>query len=183
MSITDPGERSAADIEREVEATRARLTGTVEELKERVAPGQVAEQAMDWLRGSGGREFLGNLGTTIRDNPMPVLLVAAGIGWLALSGGRDRAASRAWSRDDRAAPPVEGGQGYAGAYPGEIYGESYAGESYPPETYARRTGDAGGPSVTARAGEAATGLRDRAGAVAERAGEAASELRDRAAAA
>ena len=35
MSMDDMGDRSAAQIEREVEQTRARLTGTVQELKER----------------------------------------------------------------------------------------------------------------------------------------------------
>jgi hypothetical protein len=152
-STTDPGNRSAAEIERDVERTRARLTGTVEELKERVSPGQVAEQAMDWLRGSGGREFLGNLGTSVRDNPMPVLLVAAGIGWLALAGGRG------------AASPSRGGQSWAG---GSYPGESYAGEGYPAETYAGTHplqglhGDGNGPSVTERAGAALGGVRDTA---------------------
>ena len=70
MSSTNPGDRSAAEIERDVERTRARLTGTVEELKDRVSPGQMAEQAMDWLRSSGGRRFAGNLGATVRDNPV-----------------------------------------------------------------------------------------------------------------
>lgn len=150
---TDPGNRSAAEIERDVERTRARLTGTVEELKDRVSPGQVAEQAMDWLRGSGGREFIGNLGATVRDNPMPVLLVAAGIGWLALAGGRGGSA------------PARAGQRWtAGAYPGE---------SYPPDTYAGqglREGDPG-PSITERAGAALGGVRDTAGDVAARVGE------------
>jgi hypothetical protein len=137
--------RSAAEIEREVERSRARLTGTVEELKGRVSPGQVADQAMDramnWLRGSGGREFLGNMGAAMRDNPMPVLLVAAGIGWLALAGGRDA------TRGQR-----------IGRYPGE---------SDPPDDYA---GTAGG-GMAARAGEAAASLREGASGVASRAGE------------
>jgi hypothetical protein len=94
---------------------------------------------MDWLRGSGGREFIGNLGTTVRDNPLPVLLVAAGIGWLALSGSRSGSTRSYDSRDYRHAPPVEGGEGYAGgSYAGAAYGgaptgsEGYTGETYAP---------------------------------------------------
>lgn len=158
-ATTDPGNRSAAEIERDVERTRARLTGTVEELKDRVSPGQMADQAMEWLRGSGGREFLGNLGTTVRDNPMPVLLVAAGIGWLAMASGRSAAA------------PSRAGQGWAsGSYPGE----SYPGESYPPATYVGPglREDDGGASVTERVGAALGGLRDTASGMAARAGEA-----------
>lgn len=172
---TDPGNRSAAEIERDVERTRARLTGTVEELKERVSPGQVAEQAMDWLRGSGGREFLGNLGTSVRDNPMPVLLVAAGIGWLALAGGRNGAA------------PSRRAQGWSG---GSYPGESYAGESYPAETYAGShpgsspgqdlREDAQGPSVTERAGEALHAATDTARSLAEGASDTARRAMHRA---
>jgi hypothetical protein len=169
MSGTDPGDRSAAEIERDVERTRARLTGTVEELKDRVSPSQLADQAMDWLRGSGGRQFVNNLGTTLRDNPMPVLLVAAGIGWMALSGGRDRAPRR-WSDDDRDETR------YRGVYSGVDYASGYTGESYPPETYAGQglRDEGGGASLGERAGEAAGGLRDKAAELANRASGAAS---------
>lgn len=167
MSGTNPGDRSAAEIEREVERTRARLTGTVEELKERVSPAQLTEQAMDWLRSSGGRQFASNLGTALRDNPMPVLLVAAGIGWLAMASGRDDR-PRGWGR------PVRTGYG---VHPGTDYPEDYAGESYPPETYAgpglREEGR--GPSLGERAGETAEGVRRRAGDLAASASATAGE--------
>jgi len=171
-SSTNPGDRSAAEIEREVERTRARLTGTVEELKGRVSPGQLAEQTMDWLRGSGGREFVGNLGTTLRDNPMPVLLIAAGIGWMALGGQRNG------HSDSRPRGRWTDSTWRGESYAGEDYGE-YAGESYPPGTYARQPGDdTGSPSLTERAGDAASSLRDSASGMASRAGETASNLRD-----
>lgn len=86
-STTDPGNRSAAEIEREVEQTRAGLTNTLDELRERASPGQLFEQALDYARSSGGNEFVRNLGTSVRDNPLPLLLIGAGIGWLMMSGG------------------------------------------------------------------------------------------------
>ena len=49
MSVDDTGGRSAAEIEREVEQSRNRLTDTVQELRDRVSPTQMAEQAMDWV--------------------------------------------------------------------------------------------------------------------------------------
>ncbi|HEV7266656.1 MAG TPA: DUF3618 domain-containing protein [Falsiroseomonas sp.] len=177
-STTNPGDRSAAEIERDVERTRARLTGTVEELKDRVSPGQMAEQAMDWLRSSGGRRFVDNIGATVRDNPMPVLLVAAGIGWLALSGRNDGRSD--WTRTRRGI----GDTGAVGAYPGgdypEDYSAGYAGESYPTGTYTATgtvTGTTSGEhhrSLGERAGETAGGLRHRAEDLAGRAGETAS---------
>jgi uncharacterized protein YjbJ (UPF0337 family) len=174
MSTTDPGDRSAAEIERDVERSRARLVGTAEELRNRVSPGQLAEQAMDWLRGSGGNEFLGNLGATLRDRPVPVLLVATGIAWLAMGGRAEEPRRRA-----------------AGWAPGRYPGESYPGESYPAQTYA--AGRADGPSLTERASDtaretwssvtgaaqsAAEGTADTARYAASRAGEALGSVRD-----
>lgn len=86
-STTDPGSRSAAEIEREVEQTRAGLTSTLDALRERASPGQLFEQALDYARSSGGNEFVRNLGTSVRDNPLPLLLIGAGIGWLMMSSG------------------------------------------------------------------------------------------------
>jgi ElaB/YqjD/DUF883 family membrane-anchored ribosome-binding protein len=176
MSNTNPGERSAAEIEREVEMTRARLTGTVEELKDRVSPGQIAEQAMDWVRGSGGKEFLGNLGTSVRDNPVPVLLIAAGIGWLAFGG---RAGARSydedWSGRTRHMPAGQGRSDYVGgAYAGESYGSTSGDPAYRVGSYPDDQ-----PSLTERAGEMASDLREQAGDAASRVGDAARDAASR----
>lgn len=89
-STTDPGNKSSAQIEREVEGTRARLTNTIEELRDRVSPGQMMEEAVSYFRGSGGNEMVQNLGRQLRDNPMPALLIGAGIAWMML-GSRSSA--------------------------------------------------------------------------------------------
>jgi hypothetical protein len=46
-STTDPGSRSAAEIEREVEQTRASLTDTLDKLRKRTSPGQLFQQGLD----------------------------------------------------------------------------------------------------------------------------------------
>lgn len=90
-STIDPGDKSPAEIEEDVERTRARVSGTLDSLREKLAPGQmvdeVIERVTDYARGAGGAEFARNLGGAVRDNPLPVLLIGAGIGWLMLSGG------------------------------------------------------------------------------------------------
>src|SRR5829696_4956251 len=102
-SATDPGDRSSAEIEREVESTRARLTGTLEQLRDRATPGQLFEQVLDYAKQSGGTDFARNLAAAVRDNPLPVLLIGAGIGWLMLSDRRgDKAAG---DQPRRALPP------------------------------------------------------------------------------
>jgi hypothetical protein len=89
-ATTAPGGRSPETIERDVERTRANLTRTLDELRDRLSPGQVMDQLTEWAKGSGGAEFARNLGAQVRDNPLPILLVGAGIGWLMVSGGGRR---------------------------------------------------------------------------------------------
>jgi ElaB/YqjD/DUF883 family membrane-anchored ribosome-binding protein len=88
MTAADPGYRSSGEIEREVEQTRARVTETLEELRDRVSPGTLLDQLVDYARSSGGGDFVRNLSRSMRDNPIPVVLIGAGIGWLMVSNSR-----------------------------------------------------------------------------------------------
>ncbi len=74
--------RSSAAIERDVEKRRADLRGTLDQLRYRMTPGQVLDEAWQFARRSGGGSYVRNLGTSVRDNPLPVALVGAGIAWL-----------------------------------------------------------------------------------------------------
>lgn len=92
---------SSEQLEREAEATRARIAETLTELRTRIGPGQLAEQAIDYARASGGGDFMRRLGRQVANNPLPVALMSAGIAWLMAaerrSGnavGRSNAASR-----------------------------------------------------------------------------------------
>ncbi len=88
--------RSPAEIEREVEETRARLRADLADMRGRLSPGTMVDQALDYARASGGAEFTRNFGRQVRDNPLPIALIGAGIGWLMTAGrgggtGRDDA--------------------------------------------------------------------------------------------
>ncbi|MFC3126105.1 DUF3618 domain-containing protein [Pseudoroseomonas globiformis] len=87
---TDPQGRSAAEIEADVERTRARVTETIEALRGSMSPGQVMDQVLDYARGSGGADFMRNLGSSVRDNPLPVLMIGSGIGWLLMAGQKNK---------------------------------------------------------------------------------------------
>jgi hypothetical protein len=104
---TDPGNRSAADIEADVERTRARVTQTIDALRDSMSPGQIMDQIVDYARDSGGADFTRNMGAALRDNPLPVLLIGAGIGWLMLSGQNGKAGVPA-RRPALAGPPASG---------------------------------------------------------------------------
>jgi hypothetical protein len=95
---TDPGTKSAAEVEREVRESRARVERTLDQIQERLSPGELIDQAVTYFRHSGGSEFARNLGDSVKHNPMPVALVAVGLAWMMMSGrradddGYDRAA-------------------------------------------------------------------------------------------
>lgn len=174
---TDPGQKSAAEIEREVEGTRARLTGTIEELKERVSPNNLMDQAVDYLRGSGGQEFISNLGTSVRQNPLPILLIGAGIGWLMMSGNRSRdyeSAGRLPPAPRRTSVGSSSMQDYEGtSYPQAAYGSSaYSSSTSGSSDYESV------PSLRDRAGSKLSSVREGVSGVAAQAGEALSSARE-----
>ena len=141
---TDPGDKSSAQIEREVEGSRARLAHNLDALRESVSPGHLMDQAMDYVRGSGGPEFAQSLGRAVRDNPLPVVLIGAGLGWLLLSGGKSSGSSTTQMR-----PASSATVSYRGVSEGGVTRVVEAGRS--------------DPSMTERAGAAASGMADRVG--------------------
>ncbi len=99
-SATDPGNRSSAEIERDVVNTRARLSGTLDELRDRTQPGQLLEQVLDYAKQSGGADLARNLGQQMRDNPLPLLLIGAGIGWLMMGNNAQARGTPSHGRQD-----------------------------------------------------------------------------------
>jgi len=78
---------SSAQLEQEAEQTRAELARALDELRERITPGQLVDQAVDYAKDSGGGVFVRNLGNQMTTNPLPVALIGAGVAWLMLSNG------------------------------------------------------------------------------------------------
>jgi hypothetical protein len=82
--------RDSDVIERDLEQTRERLDATISALQEKLSPGQLLDQALDYAKHSGGTEFGRNLGRNVRDHPLPVALVGIGLSWLMMSEPKDR---------------------------------------------------------------------------------------------
>ena len=76
---------SSEQLEREAEATRARIAATLGELRTRISPGQMLDEAIDYARDGSGADLVRNLGRQAADNPMPVALLGAGLAWLMLA--------------------------------------------------------------------------------------------------
>lgn len=85
---THPGDKSAAELEREVEAKRAEVEENLDALQDRLSPGQMMDQLFDYAKNGNGAEFTRNLGRSVRDNPIPVALIGAGMAWLMAGGQR-----------------------------------------------------------------------------------------------
>jgi ElaB/YqjD/DUF883 family membrane-anchored ribosome-binding protein len=73
---------SSEQLEREAEATRARIAETLAELRTRITPGQIVDEAFDYARGSNGGDWVRNLGRQLADNPLPAALMGAGLAWM-----------------------------------------------------------------------------------------------------
>jgi hypothetical protein len=84
---------TSEQLEREADLTRAQIAASLAELRDRMTPGQVMDETLDLMRdGSAGR-FVRNLGQQVVNNPLPVALIGAGIGWLMLGNRVPRSQS------------------------------------------------------------------------------------------
>ena len=101
-TTTDPGSKSAAEIEREVREERAHVEQTLDAIQDRLSPGQLVDQAVTYIRTSGGSDFVRNLGDSVRQNPIPIALVGVGLAWMmfASSRGEGYRSSTYWGDDD-----------------------------------------------------------------------------------
>jgi Protein of unknown function (DUF3618) len=176
---TDPGSRSATEIERDVQQSRAEIEHTLDAIQERLSPGQLVDQAVNYFRGGRGVDFARNLGDSIAANPIPVTLMGVGLAWMMISGQRsardgDRGDPAYWDED---LDPVE--EPYAGFAEAEddiayLGAEAESGGGFGEDlqeagrTAKDRMGELGdrarrvGEQARERVGRAGTGMADRA---------------------
>ncbi len=84
-------------IEADVNQSRHRLNDTLAALGDKLSPGQMLDEVMGLAQGQAG-DFAKKLGGQIKDNPLPTLLIAAGVGLLLMN--RHGGATNAMSDDD-----------------------------------------------------------------------------------
>jgi hypothetical protein len=93
---------TSADYQREAEHTRRRLASNLDELSDRLTPGQVFDEMLTYSRAGGGT-FFRAFSNAMRENPLPSLMIGAGcvmflsekMGLMSarLNGGQARAGS------------------------------------------------------------------------------------------
>lgn len=74
-------------LEQEVNAKREHISDLVDALEQRLSPGQMVDRVLAYAKGNGG-EFFQNLGTTMKNNPVPTTLTVLGLAWLGLNQNR-----------------------------------------------------------------------------------------------
>jgi len=130
--------RSAEHLERTADRIREDLDRTLDALERRLAPGQLLDRSLAYLREHGG-DMASAVGDSVRRNPVPILLTVAGLGWLVVSTVRGREPidvtvgddypgdEYAAADDDSAAGEdefVSGGDAPYGGSQNNLYGES-----------------------------------------------------------
>ena len=162
---TDPGSKSATEIERDVQQSRAEIEHTLDAIQERLSPGQLVDQAVNYFRGGRGVDFARNLGDSIAANPIPVTLMGVGLAWMMLSGQRsardgDRGEPAYWDED---LDPIE---------------EHYTGFAEEGMAYLGPEADSGG-GVGEDLKEAGRAAKDKLGELGEQARHAGAQARER----
>ena len=76
-------------MEQEINHTRERIGRTVEELEQRLSPGQLMDQALGYAREHGG-DFASSVAGSVRRNPLPMIVTGLGILWLLKSQSSQR---------------------------------------------------------------------------------------------
>ncbi len=105
--------KSPAQIEREIEETRAEIGRSLDTLKERLSPGQLLDSFLGTSR-AGPALMQQGLTRTFRDYPVPAALVGAGL-WMMLTGRTGMKPEVATSTGDAAST-----SGGLGAFAGKV---------------------------------------------------------------
>jgi ElaB/YqjD/DUF883 family membrane-anchored ribosome-binding protein len=162
------GEKSPEEIEREIEQTRSRLSRDIDELGNKLSPSNLKEEAKTAIKdaaqgavsnvGEHARRTSSRLVEVIRENPLPVIAVGAGVTWLLTQRSRsdvsgDRMARYAYTGPERRqGRNWQSGSGVSGKVGGAVSG------------------------VKESVSEAAGGVAERAGELKEQAGQRIGEL-------
>ncbi|MCA1409324.1 DUF3618 domain-containing protein [Ensifer sp. IC3342] len=78
---------SSAELQREIEADRQRIEEKLHAIQERMSPGQLMDEMLEYAKTSGGAEYLSNLGVALKSNPIPVALMGVSLAWLLANPG------------------------------------------------------------------------------------------------
>lgn len=103
-------------IETDARQHRQALREDLDAIFDRLSPGQIMDEALGQM--GGAKTLTKNLSAQVRDNPLPVLVTAAGLAWLASATRSGKGAGGGTSLEMHAGPaPETSGAGHASLDP------------------------------------------------------------------
>ncbi|MDP9840498.1 hypothetical protein J2T09_005285 [Neorhizobium huautlense] len=81
MAHTSENSRSA-EIEQEIAQDRQRIEERLDAIQQRMSPGQLVDEALAYVKTSGGGEYASNFGAAVKNNPIPLALMGVSLAWL-----------------------------------------------------------------------------------------------------
>ncbi|GEP00297.1 DUF3618 domain-containing protein [Methylobacterium haplocladii] len=73
---------SLSDLEKDIEASRARLDETIDRIQNRLSPVNLVDEMLGSARSTPLNSVYDDALAVVRRNPLPVLLIVAGVGML-----------------------------------------------------------------------------------------------------
>jgi vacuolar-type H+-ATPase subunit H len=113
----DSDHKSAAELQREIELQRNQVEDRIDQIQQKLSPGQIVDELMAYTKGGGG-EFVSTLQRQVTANPLPVALLGVSIAWLMAkpaSSSTDNNVSTSRSYSDREwDDSISANRGYTG---------------------------------------------------------------------
>ncbi|MER9965178.1 hypothetical protein NKJ72_30725, partial [Mesorhizobium sp. M0045] len=178
-------DKSAAELERDADIARAKITDTADSIRSKMTPGQLIDEFTGMFSGEGSA-MLSNLKTQVRDNPLPLTLVGAGLAWLMLGKGTsvDSSALGAYStgREPDGTRNFSDQRGLGGAWQdsrGDEYGAEGEGSAGSMLSDAARSVASVAGGATEAVADVASGAKERLGSTVGQFGSAATDISGR----
>src|SRR5437588_7135660 len=77
--------RQSERLEHEVEEARGELAFSLDELRARMTPREIVDEVVEYARDTPVADFIRNLVRDVRDSPLPLVVIFAGIAWAAIA--------------------------------------------------------------------------------------------------
>jgi len=117
----DSDHKTSAELQREVEQQRNRLEDRIDQIQDKLSPGQLMDEVLAYTKGGGG-EIASNLQRQITSNPLPVALLGVSLAWLIAKPQGTASSQTSYDRDWDSS--INRSRGYAtGA--GDDYADDY----------------------------------------------------------
>ncbi|PXA97822.1 nutrient deprivation-induced protein [Nostoc sp. 3335mG] len=95
----DNEHKTSAELQREIDMQRSRVEDTIDQIQQKLSPGQLVDELLAYTKGGGG-EFVSTLQRQVTANPLPVALLGVSLAWLMAKPASTQATST--SEGDRA---------------------------------------------------------------------------------